>query len=88
MMAFVGFASVYANRGELPIQALKAHIADPGQQNSEPTHCFAAACTPALALHWQEENLCHTSAWFVFLLLASLTENTRKAPDIEDMLLV
>ena len=34
MLAFVGFASVYANRGMTPLQALKAHIADPGQQNS------------------------------------------------------
>jgi hypothetical protein len=33
MLAFVGFASVYANRGLTPLQALKAHIADPGQQN-------------------------------------------------------
>jgi len=32
MIAFVGFASVYANRGMLPIEAMKAHIADPGQQ--------------------------------------------------------
>jgi hypothetical protein len=35
MMAFVGFASVYANRGMTPLQALNAHVADPAQMNSE-----------------------------------------------------
>lgn len=35
MMAFVGFASVYANRGMTPLQALNAHVADPANMNSE-----------------------------------------------------
>ncbi len=43
MLAFVGFASVYANRGQTPLQALKAHIADPGQQNSAPSPLCSAA---------------------------------------------
>lgn len=43
MLAFVGFASVYANRGQTPLQALKAHIADPGQQNSAPLPLCSAA---------------------------------------------
>jgi hypothetical protein len=33
MLAFVGFASVYANRGMTPLQALNAHIADPANMN-------------------------------------------------------
>lgn len=48
MMAFVGFASVYANRGMLPIEALKAHMADSGQQNSEfPLLLFLIPCATA-----------------------------------------
>mmetsp|Transcript_18431 Transcript_18431/g.55571 ORF Transcript_18431/g.55571 Transcript_18431/m.55571 type:complete len:263 (-) Transcript_18431:2607-3395(-) len=50
MMAFVGFASVYANRGELPIQALKAHIADPGQQNIFTTDQAFPITAAAIAL--------------------------------------
>ena len=57
MLAFVGFASVYANRGQLPIQALKAHIADSGQQNS--------ALPPLLPTHlrcWRRGSLTEYSA--------------------------
>ena len=48
MMAFVGFASVYANRGQLPLQALKSHIEDPGQQNSAPNNPLAAVSAAVL----------------------------------------
>ena len=34
MLAFVGFASVYATRGLGPIAALKLHIENPGFNNS------------------------------------------------------
>ena len=35
MLAFIGFASVYFNRGLGPIAALKLHLEDPGKNNSE-----------------------------------------------------
>lgn len=46
MLAFVGFASVYANRGMTPLQALNAHIADPANMNSafqQQLHLLAAS---------------------------------------------
>lgn len=50
MLAFVGFASVYANRGETPLQALKAHIGDPGQQNIFTTSQAGPTLIAAIAL--------------------------------------
>lgn len=37
MLAFLGFASVYAVRGLGPIAALKMHLENPGQNNSAHT---------------------------------------------------
>ncbi len=41
MLAFVGFASVYAVRGVGPVEALKQHIANPGYSNSASPGCLA-----------------------------------------------
>ncbi len=41
MLAFVGFASVYAVRGVGPVEALKQHVANPGYSNSALPGCLA-----------------------------------------------
>ena len=78
MLAFVGFASVYAVRGAGPIEALKEHIANPGYSNSALPSYSAPdvspvptplSSIPVRTLHVLTLSLCHTqssparSAW-------------------------